>query len=655
MKKKIYTNIKVLFLVLPLLLIGLILSAEDYYRIYTKDVGWFQKAGAQIDSVKVENETIRLYKGNAIAFSKPVAQMDSITFAPKMSNELLLGQWKIVSVEISSEMDRNYPAACPRWPAPGMGQKKGVTLPNDPIIYTPDVDGVEMDNILTFTLQSPNETGNNFGSFITDPGPDGKTASRAIVLDFITKANITFELGYAVHYPDDINWLPATAGTTWTKSGNTITFTSGGVSMVCDVTIVDNDKIELQLPITNWTEVYSRPNNGWLDRYDFSTWVIYTLERIEKYEEAPIEPIEFEPVDKYNYVIGTQTIGPTYGLTSDDKLVETAKQIQSMGSNLLKISLALDAYDLPNKTLNFSHELFEKDASFRKVLSMGFGYYFFWVYTPQVDWANGLSEQELQREYDNLYKLTEYLLETCNGTGKAFYFGHWEGDWHLTDMNANLQTVDPVKIQGMIDWYNIRQKAIEDAIAANPGSDVKVYQYSEVNLVYDAKNKGYDRVVNKVLPGSNIDFVSYSSYDAIANNNYANLENDLQTALNYIEQNLKPKSGITGKRVFIGEYGFSGRNVGAQAQDNRSRMVMKASLKWGCPFILYWEMYNNEISGGQQVGYWLINNLGVKQPVYYTHQMFYQIMKNYIQEFNEQNGRQPSQAEYLINAANYFE
>jgi hypothetical protein len=278
MKKKNYTGIKALFLVLPLLLTGLVASADDYYRIYTKDQGWFQKIG-EIDSVKVESGTIRFYHANAAVFSKPVAQVDSITYASALSSELFLGQWKIASVEINSEMDRNY--GTPRWPAPGMGQKKGVPImyTADELCYTPNVDGVEMDNILTFTLQSANETGNTFGSFITDPGADGQTASRAIVNDFITLLNITKEIGSAVHYPDDINWLPATAGTTWAKSGNTITFTSGGVSMVCDITIVNNNKIALQLPLTNWTEVYNRPNNGWLDRYDFSTWVIYTLER----------------------------------------------------------------------------------------------------------------------------------------------------------------------------------------------------------------------------------------------------------------------------------------------------------------------------------------------------------------------------------------
>ena len=40
----------------------------------------------------------------------------------------------------------------------------------------------------------------------------------------------------------------------------------------------------------------------------------------------------------FNYVIGTQTVGSKYKFTDETMLVETAKQIKNMGSNLLKFS-----------------------------------------------------------------------------------------------------------------------------------------------------------------------------------------------------------------------------------------------------------------------------------------------------------------------------
>ena len=42
----------------------------------------------------------------------------------------------------------------------------------------------------------------------------------------------------------------------------------------------------------------------------------------------------------FNYAVGTQTIGPLSGFTSDDRLVESANAILSMGSNILKITFS---------------------------------------------------------------------------------------------------------------------------------------------------------------------------------------------------------------------------------------------------------------------------------------------------------------------------
>lgn len=177
----------------------------------------------------------------------------------------------------------------------------------------------------------------------------------------------------------------------------------------------------------------------------------------------------------------------------------------------------------------------------------------------------------------------------------------------------------------------------------------------ELNRVFDALDKGYDRIINKVLPYINVDYVSYSSYDAIASTDYSTLKAKLHQALNAIESRMKPKADIEGKRVFIGEYGFDNLSNGESTQNLRSRMVMKAALEWGCPFILYWEMYNNEITeNNQQKGLWLINDKGVKQQVYYTHVNFYKRMKTWLSEYLSQNGKYPSREEFNSQAVTIF-
>jgi hypothetical protein len=84
MKEKNYTtSIKTLFLIAPLTFISLTASAEDYYRIHTKNAGIVQQAGSQIDQVKVENKegyVINFYKENNVIYTNNLENVDSITF-----------------------------------------------------------------------------------------------------------------------------------------------------------------------------------------------------------------------------------------------------------------------------------------------------------------------------------------------------------------------------------------------------------------------------------------------------------------------------------------------------------------------------------------------------------------------------------------------
>ncbi|MDR2774699.1 MAG: hypothetical protein LBC19_08165 [Tannerella sp.] len=224
---------------------------------------------------------------------------------------------------------------------------------------------------------------------------------------------------------------------------------------------------------------------------------------------------------------------------------------------------------------------------------------------------------------------------------EKFYIGHWEGDWLLLgSFSFTQERIDPVRIQGMIDWYNIRQKAIDDAVNATV-SDTEVFQCLELNRVIPAMENRFDQVVNKVLPYVDVDYVSYSSWESTNGGyEYQELKNTLFNTLDYIEKNMKAKERLKGKRVFIGEYGFPQYDYpGKQAYCSLN--VMKAGIEWGCPFILYWEMYDNE---GR--GYHMIDKNNVEQPVYKVHQAFYEEMKKYVREYIESERHVPDNAEF---------
>jgi hypothetical protein len=358
-----------------------------------------------------------------------------------------------------------------------------------------------------------------------------------------------------------------------------------------------------------------------------------------KEKEVPITDPE---VLSYNYSIGTQTIGPSYGFTSDDRLVETAKAIINMGSNILKINLSTGSYNISGRSYSNITSLVRDDPSFSAVLDMPFSYYFFWA-RSNSNWADGYSSGERTEDSVQVADLTKYLLTKFNNTGKEFFIGHWEGDWYLLpNYDVNYVPSDS-RINGMIQWYRTRQNAVDEAKRITSHTNVEVYSYCEVNRVVDAIN-GLRRVVNYVLPYTNVDYVSYSSYDAQELN-----QNDYNNVLNYIEGNLPSRSQITGKRVFIGEMGRCSVDLGSSKTQHESvnRENIRKAISWGVPFVLYWEMYNNEVSNGIQRGFWLIDNTNTKWPLYDTYLNFYSKAKQWVLSQKKMLNRLPTREEYL--------
>lgn len=397
-------------------------------------------------------------------------------------------------------------------------------------------------------------------------------------------------------------------------------------------------------------------------------------------------------IDAFNYIVGTQTIGATYQFTRESVLVETAQQILDLGSNILKFTMGRgyermmlkpskaaypetmqyllnqgsDARDVPrinfpgashtaptsNPNIQTLTDLARLDPSYRRVFEMPFAYYLIWTYafTPGW-WHEGFSAGDQEKEYLEIYAFVEYLLKTYSGTGKTFFLGHWEGDWHLRpDLNKKTDAgVTSESLQGMTDWLNTRQRAIDDAKRSTPHHGVQVYQYTEVNHVSTVSMDGRPSVTNRVLPRTNVDFVSYSTYDSLDD-----IQNKIPRALDYIEAKLPPKAGIKGKRVFIGEYGFAAHTFPEPERDRRSRQVMRIGLEWGCPFVLCWQMYNNEFKDGHENGYWLIDDKGVKQQVYQTHHQFYREARLYVTDFLKCHSRLPSHEEFTQQAIRWI-
>ncbi len=332
-------------------------------------------------------------------------------------------------------------------------------------------------------------------------------------------------------------------------------------------------------------------------------------------------------VENYNYIIGTQAFSPRYQFTEKDPLFEIADCISAMGSNSIKFSVSSD--DTVDRVIDAHPEL---------------RYIFMW-YRSNHTFRDGYSAEEAEADYTAIYQFTKHLLTAYNGTDREFYLGHWEGDWYYLDnYNGAQTTVSDTVTQGMIDWLNNRQKAIDDAKADTPHEQVEVWGYVEINRPADAYFNGYDRVVNRVLPHTNVDYVSYSAYDSMDRT-----LRDVQKILAYIYEQLPEKAGVEGPRVFIGEVGTPAASVDFDPEEHRDRNLKNIAKYLRCEvkFVLYWQMYCNEVlEDGRIRGFWLINDQNEKQPLYYSFETILADAKVYVADFLRANGRVPTNAEY---------
>lgn len=376
-----------------------------------------------------------------------------------------------------------------------------------------------------------------------------------------------------------------------------------------------------------------------------------------------------QPTPVFSTSVGTQTIGVRYQFTDEPALIETAEAIQKLGCDTLKIAVtpryADDYLMAADPKIETALDLVQRKPAFKQVMDMPFRNIMLWLY-PFADKKSGfykghIPKAEAEAIYREIYDFTAYILKTWSGSGKSFFFGNWEGDWHMLKekYDYNLDP-SPETIKGAIAWFNLRQKAIEDAIRETKHHDVQVYYYIELNHVRKSLDDERPTIVNTVLPHIKTDFVSWSSYDLTTRAAKQGGEAGRQRvfeALNYIENHLPP-SDIPGKRVFIGEYGFNLHQVDSPTQQNEcAERIMQWGLEWGCPFILYWELYCNEIEKktGEHRGFWLIDQEGEKQPAWDLHHNFLKKANRFVRVFEKRNGRLPTQPEYNQEAATWFD
>ena len=373
------------------------------------------------------------------------------------------------------------------------------------------------------------------------------------------------------------------------------------------------------------------------------------------------------PVERYPHIAGTQQFGTQYGFgESEVRGLDYAHAMLRQGSRVAKFRLS-NRYDNEDgftsiPTINTLVELARDQPEIKEILDLPFTDYMFWVASFSVpDWSNqldatGLKPDKAQDIYDEVYALAVYLLQTYSGTGKTFYLGNWEGDWKFAGPNAADTTLVPAnRIQGMIDWANIRQQAVDDAKADTPHSDVEVWYYLEANRM-DWTREGLPCVVNSVLPSMpKLDLLSFSSYSLHKDNGSTAPVDEMHADLDILKAAIDAKtaSAITGSRLIIGEYGYlynSGNYADFEDFAWEHAIALRNYLSWQggtLRYILQWQFFNEaEAENGLPKEMCQIDNQNAVRPLYHLHENMFRRMREWMEDYYLANGTVPSARAY---------
>ena len=336
-------------------------------------------------------------------------------------------------------------------------------------------------------------------------------------------------------------------------------------------------------------------------------------------------------------IVGVTHVDGKYYLTDEDFLNEGAEQILALGSRVIKVW-----FHNPQQSYSFNSKwpqvetLVEiaRSPYFRELFDRPFATYILMCFSMGRGggyWKNGITEQQKLDEQKQFYELAKYLLTTYRDTGKTFVLQHWEGDWLIRGNFDRKIDPEPVAIRGMIDWLNARQAGVNQARQEVGQRNVRVYHAAEVNRVVVSMKQGRPGVVNKVLPHTNLDLVSYSAWDSVTEQHKD--PNLFGEALDFIAANIPDSPDFGNRNVYLGEFGMPENGFSAEQIRKAIPNAVQTALDWGCPYIVYWQLYCNELKAPQKRppvqdndavrGFWLIRPDGSKA---WTWDYFYRLL-----------------------------
>ncbi len=311
--------------------------------------------------------------------------------------------------------------------------------------------------------------------------------------------------------------------------------------------------------------------------------------------------------------LGVAHMLPRYkpnGVLGPDVLPAGAEDAYRLGFRTLKIGMNIEVttpqrhyYSLPDEALarvKSIVDLARLDA-FKKVLDMPFQTFFLcadaiaeeghWgtirgVLLPSPEPDRPFTSVARENIYRQIYDLSKYLLTTYKGSGKVFILQNHESDWHVVREPSPASTPSDIALANLRDYFDLRQKAVDDARREVGATDVYLYHLAEVNEVAKAM-AGNKTVTNNVIPLVHPDLVGYSVWDTPSVR-----PAQFQKAIAFLRARSNDSFAFGNNNVVITELGLAEcalpDYVGVKVTCFLVPLVMNV------PWVLHWTLYDNE-------------------------------------------------------------
>jgi len=296
--------------------------------------------------------------------------------------------------------------------------------------------------------------------------------------------------------------------------------------------------------------------------------------------------------------VGAAHVAGKYHCTDRPFLVEGAQKLIELGTRLGKFWFdpRRVASDYPfNRQWGQPRtlvELAETDA-WQQVFAMPFATLMLEAEAPvESAWQNnqaGSFYEDVTAAYETI---TTWFYRQFRDRPVTVILQHWEGDWLLRGAGKpwNPPPADwQLKCERMQRWLTARQAGVSHARAKAPsGAKCRVAHAAEVNRVLDMA-RGIPTMTDKVLPGVELDLISYSAYDGMKDGV------TLFKAIELIRKHARTGPLFGPGAVYVGEIGIP-ENEQPSRISERWDEWLGAALAAKALYVAQWQLYCNELN-----------------------------------------------------------